>query len=141
MAEGTDFKFISVEDDDEEVVIQAGITASTLTSMDSFEDAGEAGTKAEAEPAMSDPGNQFAGGVCDEDDITARQAKVQDPEAEQIARHERERAKRQAKAQANRMITTEEDLKAKAPFAGMRRGIIIAAILILVVAALYFNMH
>ena len=130
VSEDSGFKFISVEEDEDEIVIQAGVPQGSSVPLP-VEEAETAhaesfGDILEDEEAAHD-GQSFE--AVDEDD----------EEAAERARFEREKARRQARAEANRMITTEEDLKASVPFAGMQRIIIVVAIVLIVVFVLYYN--
>ena len=130
VSEDSGFKFISVEEDEDEIVIQAGVPQGSSVPL-LVEEAETAhvesfGDILEDEEAAHD-GQSFE--AADEDD----------EEAAERARFEREKARRQARAEANRMITTEEDLKASVPFAGMQRIIIVVAIVLIVVYVLYYN--
>ena len=140
MSSDDKFKFISIDDDDDEIVIQAGVrqnSSSQTNEANASLQSDDCSVK--EDQVLFDDGDKCADNVTFTDDDECVESDPQE-EAER-ARHERERARRAAQAQANRMITTEEDLKAKTPFSSMRRGIIIAAILILIVACLYFNFH
>ena len=130
VSEDSGFKFISVEEDEDEIVIQGGVPQGSSVPLPVEEvetaHAESFGDILEDEEAAHD-GQSFE--AADEDD----------EEAAERARFEREKARRQARAEANRMITTEEDLKASVPFAGMQRIIIVVAIVLIVVFVLYYN--
>ena len=122
VTQDNDFKFISVEDDDDEIVIQAGVSSSSaVVDAGDSEDAGF-----EPEYEAEDAEGQLA-----EDD---------GEDAAERAKFEREKARRLAMAEANRMVTTEEDLKASVPFAGMQRAIIIIAIVLIAVFIAYYKL-
>lgn len=156
MAQESDFKFVSVEDDDDEIVIQAGATHSAPaatgaaerdpegTSGDAARDSDRAGR-----PVGGDAGSVAAdggagvpgsGSAADGAADGAAPAAETEEEAAERARFERAKAKRQREAEMNRMITTEEDLKGSVPFEGMRRAIVIIAILLIVAFIIYYYM-
>lgn len=123
MAEDSDFSLISVNaDDEDDVVIQAGAVAPAARSVAKTENAPAAEAPAAAEAPVDEDAKRAA--------------------AEQAARA-RARARQKAEEDANRMITTEEDLHAPVPFASMQRTILIilavAVILFLVYYFVAFN--
>jgi len=122
----SNFKFISVEDDEDEIVIQAGAAPQATAS----EDVVEEGFDNVQEDDLD----------YDEDFEDEAELDEEDEEdAAERARFEREKARRQARAEANRMVTTEEDLKASVPFSRMQHIIVVVAILLIVVFFLYYH--
>ena len=124
----SDFKFISVEEDDDEIVIQAGAVPS---------DAEDALREPMEQPDEPDEGIEDYAGF---DDALDEDSPEEDEDALEREKFERAKARRQAMAEANRMVTTEEDLKASVPFAGMQRVIIIVAIVLIAVFVAYYKL-
>lgn len=140
MAEDNEFKFIQIEDDDE-IVIQAG-AASSGVAVRTPEDAG---IDDEYLADESEEGSAYA--MRESEDFAENEDASGDASADETSeeaadrkRFEREKARRRALAEANRMVTTEEDLKSSVPFAGMQRAIIIAAIALIVVFVAYYQL-
>lgn len=139
VAEDSEFKFIQIEDDDDEIVIQAG-AASSGVSVPTHEDADDGYLADGAEGDLADAareGENFAENEGAPEDAPADETPE---EAAMRKQFEHERARRQATAEANRMVTTEEDLKSSVPFAGMQRAIIVAAIALIVVFVVYYQL-
>lgn len=140
MAEDSEFKFIQIEDDDE-IVIQAGAASSGAGVR-----VREGADIDDGHPAYgSEKGSAYAArkseGIAEGEDIFGGAYADETPEeAVERRRFEREKAKRQAMAEANRMVTTEEDLKSSVPFAGMQRAIIVAAIVLIIVFVAYYQL-
>ncbi len=134
MTQESDFKFISIEDDDDEIVIQAGVAPSASTN-------GPVSPAFDDEDLAGEFDEQAEEGFGSWDDEGASVEFSEEDEADAVEREkfEREKARRKARAEANRMITTEDDLKASVPFAGMQRVIIIVAILLILVFIAYFK--
>lgn len=131
VSEDNGFKFISVEEDEDEIVIQAGMPQAVSDRQDVEDDASD---------VMPYSDDEIAFDEVESDEESFYDIEEEDDEdAIERARFEREKARRQALAEANRMITTEEDLHASVPFANMRRIIIVAAIVLIVVFLLYYN--
>ena len=131
VSEDNGFKFISVEEDEDEIVIQAGMPQAAPDQPD------VEGYASDVMP-LSDDEVSFDEDESDESSFYDVEEE-DDEDAVERAKFEREKARRQARAEANRMITTEEDLHASVPFAGMQRVIIVVAIILIVVFVLYYN--
>ena len=140
MVEDNEFKFIQIEDDDE-IVIQAG-TASSGVAVRTPEDASVDGEYLadESEEGLAYAMRESEGFAENEDASGDASADETPEEAADRKRFEREKARRRAMAEANRMVTTEEDLKSSVPFAGMQRAIIVAAIALIIVFVAYYQL-
>lgn len=127
MADDSDFSLISFDaDDEDDVVIHAG--------------AGSAHAQPRREPASDSPARSAA--VDDHPDKIADSAEHAvlhdegiDPEAR--AEYMRHLAHKKAREES-RLITTEEDLHARVPFARMQRVLMAIALILLVAFAVYW---
>lgn len=113
MAPEANFSLISVSsDEDDDVVIQAGVPGGVAPGM-----VGEVVSSSGAE-----------GEVLSEGDASAN-------DAEELAVHA---SATPSARSANAMLTTEEDLNAPMPFAGMQRVIMVVFLLLIVAALVYW---
>lgn len=118
VTEDTGFKHISVASDSEdEIVIQAGAVTPSVQAP---------------EPESVQDGEFATEAMVHEKDALAGLSEDERKEYEQHLRQ------REARNQALRMETTEEDLHVKMPFAGMQRTIVIALALLAVAAIVYW---
>lgn len=133
MTEEKDFSLITVSTDEEDdIVIQAGAVGAAS------EAAGEQGLAADASAEVEAPG---AAAVPEGSAVeTLDGAEVEDAAGGTVAgvATARAAAKREARAAQNAMLTTEEDLKAPMPFAGMQRAIVIVFLLLIVAFVAYW---
>lgn len=156
MANEGDFTLISVSsDEDDDVVIQAGVREADQISDDTCEEPMEDGG-AESETDSGSDSDPDAGAA--DDSADALEAAVAlDPEALRVkqrldeagltvedldeearAEYARHMARSHARAQAEKMLTTEEDLHTKMPFSGMQRGIVVLLLLLVVAFVVYW---
>lgn len=132
MADQNEFKHISVSDEDDDLVIEAGArrggahaTSDSAPRAQRPAPAAEPAsseTRDEAQPAAHASG--FPGGV----------APANEEEARALQEH---LARKKAREAANSLVTTEEDLHSKGPFRSMQLVIIAIAIVLVVVGAAY----
>ncbi|MBQ9067483.1 MAG: hypothetical protein IJ131_00255 [Eggerthellaceae bacterium] len=125
MAQENDYTLISVDaDEQDDVVIQAGAVKELPSEQVVRPKADDASAEREGKDAPP------AGGV---------PPAIVDQAADEEARKEYERhmKQREARRAAQEMVTTEDDLRAKTPFAGMRMAIL-ALFALLVCAALVY---
>lgn len=121
VAEDDDFKFVSIEDDDE-VVIQAGIVSPSGDSADAA--------------LREDADGRFSANIS-----SAADGHVSGSSDDELQfRHVAEQARRQREREANRMVTTEDDLHASVPFAGMQRVIVIVCALLIAAFVAYYRL-
>ena len=124
-----DFSLISVSSDEEDdIVIQAG-----AISAPASEAGVEAGEADDYEDEVVEAGATGAAGAGS--DASAGDGASADDAADAAA--EEAPAPRRAQA-ANGMLTSEEDLNAPMPYAGMQRAIMIGFVLLLVAAVAYW---
>ena len=122
MAQEQDFSLISVHaDEEDDIVIQAGAVDTDVDSASAEADY----DVVDADVADADPASGTGAKIDEAADDAAR---------EEYLRHQR---KQQAR-RMNEMVTTEEDLHAKMPFAGMQKGIMAVLLLLIVAAVVYW---
>ena len=115
MAQDSDFSLISVDaDDEDDVVIQAGSAKRAVKPA-----------SVQVEPEA----------VSDSADASAVEAPAHDADHEAF---ERAKAKREAQRDVERLVTTEDDLKAPVPFAHMQRTIIILLVIAFALFLVYY---
>jgi uncharacterized membrane protein len=137
VADQQGFKHISVSDEDDDLVIEAGARhaapakqAPSVARTQPVEPqapadpAPAAAAPEDAAPSQPDA-SAFPGGV----------APANEDEARALKEH---MARKRAREKANALVTTEEDLHAKGPFLSMQR--IIIAIVLVVVGVVYLAM-
>lgn len=145
MSRDDDFNLISVssDDDDGEIVIQAGARRSNGFDRSSAAvpnerpQAVEEAPQAAASPASDGEGAEQAGGAGQEPSAEAQE----DPLAGLTEEERLEYAKRMARKRQREeesMVTTEADLKAKGPFQGMHTLIVLIGILIVVAGLAWY---
>ena len=149
MAQEKDFKIISVDasEDQDEVVIQAG----AVPARSNAPQAAEAAQPAAADAAPVSQGPADAIPEQDEADAPDAAAHADRPltEAEQLiadgevdeealAEYAAHKRRSQAREQDNAMLTTQDDLHAKAPFSGMQRAIVIILAVLVVAMVVYW---
>lgn len=139
MANDSDFSLISVDaDDEDDVVIQAGARGSRAQASQAAT-ANKADGERSVAPAVdaSAPAagarESAHGGAGDADDSAL--AGLSDAER---AEFQMQKARREARRQASRMVTTEDDLKSDVPFAHMQRTIVIVVLALLIVFLVYW---
>ena len=156
MANEGDFTLISVSsDEDDDVVIQAGVREADQLSDDTCEEPTEDGGAESETDSGSDPDPDA--GAADDSADALEAAVALDPEALRVkqrldeagltvedldeearAEYARHMARSHARAQAEKMLTTEEDLHTKMPFSGMQRGIVVLLLLLVVAFVVYW---
>lgn len=139
MADQQEFKHISVSDEDDDLVIEAGARRAApakqapsvartqpVEPQAPADPAPAAAAPEDAAPSQPDA-SAFPGGV----------APANEDEARALKEH---MARKRAREKANALVTTEEDLHAKGPFLSMQRIIIAIAIVLVVVGVVYLAM-
>jgi hypothetical protein len=142
MAQDSDFSLISVDaDDEDDVVIQAG-ARSAATPKPGTDAAVPAAARPVEEASVKPPASAPRKAAA----TSAPAAVFDDADGELLeglsdadrAEFAMAKARREARQQANRMVTTEEDLHSAVPFAHMQRTVIIAVLVAFVVFLIYW---
>lgn len=147
MAQEQDFSLITVDaDEDDDVVIQAGAVRHSDrmdggASLDG-QLAGDSGADAAIAAGADGVAADAAAGVAGAASVASATVadSLVDQAADEASRKEYERHRRQSEARRNAtaMLTTEEDLHVKMPFANMQRIIVALLVLLLVAAIVYW---
>lgn len=132
MADQNEFKHISVSDEDDDLVIEAGARRSGAHAASNPAPRAQRPAPA-AEPAPSETCDD-AQPVIDASAFPGGVTPANEEEARALQDH---LARKKAREAANSLVTTEEDLHSKGPFRSMQLVIIAIAIVLVVVGVAY----
>lgn len=149
MSEELEFRHISVSsDNDDEVVIQAGAvdrdegrpaSETTAATEPELSSTAVAETPSRDDTAFAPSGTSKGISAHPSSSVLAEAGLEVDDISEEARKEYEEHMRRSAKrAEASRMITTEEDLHATVPFARMQRIVMVVFALLIVAAVAYW---
>lgn len=136
MADQQGFQHITVSDEGDDFVIEAGARhAAPAKGTASTAGGRHAAPEAPVEPAPSTAASQ--GSVAPQEDASAFPEGVAPANEEEARALKEHLARKRAREQANSLVTTEEDLHSKGPFLSMQRIILVIALVLVVVGVAY----
>ena len=135
MAQDKDYSLITVNaDEEDDIVIEAGVTAPVPAPASALVSPDGGGVGGSMAPDVG----QAQGGLAPEGGQSQEASAAPEGDAAPTAPAATLHGDREAPRVASGMITTEEDLRAKMPFANMQRVIVALLVALMVVAGVYW---